>query len=113
VTSHLNVSPLSLEEYDQYGCPKIEVTSTTLTWDPRTDVYEDQENAMLSYKGGVICPGAVERTPLMTINSVTISTCADSVDVLSSDNLTTALERNINVSHVKGKKTHTLSRVGS
>ena len=47
VTSHLNVSPLSLEEYEHHGCPRIELTSHHLTWDPGTDVYEDQENAML------------------------------------------------------------------
>ena len=49
----------------------------------------------------------------MIINSVIISTCAGAVDVLSSDNFVTALERNVNVSHVKVKKTHTLSRVES
>ena len=68
---------------------------------------------MLSYKVDIVRPGTVDRTPLMTINSATISTCADAVDVLSSDNFTTALERNVNVSHVKVKKTHTVSCVES
>ena len=60
---------------------------------------KDQEKAMLSYKGDIIHPGTVERTPLMVVNSVTISTCADTADVLSSDNFATVLERNANVSH--------------
>ena len=113
VTSHLNVSPLSLEEYEHHGCPRVELTSHHLKWDPGTDVYEDQENAMLSYKGDIVCPGTVKRTHLTSINSVTNSTCADAVDVLSADNFATALERNVNVSHVKVHKTHTVSRVES
>ena len=51
VTSHLNVSALSLEEYEHHDCPRVDLTSHHLTWDPGTDVYEDQENAMLGYKG--------------------------------------------------------------
>ena len=84
-----------------------------LTWDPETDVYEDQYNAMMSYKGELICPGAVKRTPLLVINLETISTCADAVDMLFADNFATALERNVNCLHVKVYKTHTLSRVES
>ena len=49
----------------------------------------------------------------MVINSVTMSTCADAVDVLSSVKSATALECNANVSHVKIKKIHMLSRVES
>ena len=112
-TSHLNISPLSLKEYEHHDCPRIELTSHHLTWDPGTDVYEDQENAMLSYMGSIIRPGTVERTSLMVINSVTMSNCADAVDVLSSNNFTTALEHNVNVSHVNVKKTHMLSHVES
>ena len=59
---------LSLEEYERHGCGRIELTSHNLTWDPGNDVYEDQENVMLSYRGDIIRPGAVERTPLMVIN---------------------------------------------
>ena len=112
-TSHLNISSLSLKEYTHHGCPRIELKSHHLIWDPVTDVYRDQENAMMNYKGGIIRPGADERTPLMVINSVTMSTCADAVDVLSADNFATALQRNINVSHLKLKKPHILSRVES
>ena len=68
---------------------------------------------MLSYKGDIVRPATVERTPLMPINSVTITTCADNVDVLSADNFATALERNVNVFHVQVNKTHTVSRVES
>ena len=53
VTSHLNVSPLSLEEYEHHGCPRIELTSRDLTWDPSTDVYEDQKNAMIDHNDNI------------------------------------------------------------
>ena len=44
----------------------------------------------------------------MVIKSVTIS-----VNVMSEDNFSPALERNVNASHVKVTKTHTMSRVES
>jgi hypothetical protein len=113
VTSHLNVSPLSLEEFEHHGCPRIELTSRDLTWDPSTDVYEDQENAMVDHNGDIVRPGVKNRLPLMVINSVTISTCADAVDVLSRDNFANALERNVNVSHVRVTKTNTISATES
>ena len=56
---------------------------------------------MMDYKGVIVLPRGVERTPLMVINLVTMSTCADAVDIMSADNFATALERNVNVSHVK------------
>ena len=113
VTSYLNVSPLYQDEYEHHGCPRIELTSPHLTCEPDTDVYEDWENAMLNYKGDIGHPRGIERTPLMVITSVTMPTCADAVDVISEDNFATALERNVNVSHVKVTKTHTLLCVES
>jgi hypothetical protein len=109
VTSYLNVSPLYQDEYEHHGCPRIELTSHHLTWDPGTAVYEDQGNVMTNYKGDIFRPRNVERTHLMVINSVTMSTCADAINVMSADNFATALERNVNVSHVNVTKTHTLS----
>ena len=56
---------------------------------------------MMNSKGDIVHPSDVERTPLMVINSVTVSIFADAVGVMSVDNFATALERNVNVSHVK------------
>ena len=111
----MNVSPLSLslEKYTHHDCPRTELTSHHLTWDPGTDVYKDQEHMMMNYKGDIVRPCAVKRTPLMVITSVTMLTCADAVNVISEDNFDTALERNVNVLHVKVTKTHTLLRVES
>ena len=49
----------------------------------------------------------------MVINSVTVSTCLDAVDVLSDENFGNVLQSNINVSHVKFLNTHNLSRLDS
>ena len=38
VTSHLNVSPLSLEGYEHHDCLRIQLTSHHLTLDPDTNV---------------------------------------------------------------------------
>ena len=51
VTFHLNVVPLTRDEFEHHECTQIELTSRDLTWDPSTDIYEDQENAMMDFKG--------------------------------------------------------------
>ena len=91
ITSLFGVQPLSLEEFEEHTCPRMELISSHLTWDPSTDIYQDQENATLNYKGDIVCPGAGLRRPLMVINSVTTSTCEDAVDIMSADNFREAL----------------------
>ena len=51
VTAHLNVLPLTRDDFDHHGCTRIKLTSRDLTWDPSTDVYEDEENAMIDFQG--------------------------------------------------------------
>ena len=80
-TSLFGVQPLTLEEFEAHACPRVELTSGHLTWDPSTEVYQDQENATLNYKGDIVRPDAGLRRPLMVINSVTKSTTEDAVDV--------------------------------
>lgn len=111
VTSLINVSPLTLEEFESHSHPRVELTSHDLTWDPSTDVYEDQENSTMDHKGDIICPGSVERRPLMAINSVTISTCSDAADVLSHDSFANVLKSNVNVSHIQSLKSRNFSKV--
>ena len=113
VTSHLNVLPLTRNEFEHHGCTRIELTSHDITWDPSTDVYEDQDNAMMDFQGEIVRPGIVDRGPLMVINSVTVSICHDAADLLSDDNFGNVLQSNVNVSHVKVLNTHNLSRLDS
>ena len=113
VTLHLTVMPLTRNEFEHHGCTRIELTSRDLTWDPSTDIYEDQENVMMNFQGDIVRPGIIDRGHLMVINSVTVSTCLDADDVLSDENFGNVLQANVNVSHVKVLITHNLSRLDS
>ena len=53
VTYHLNVDTLTRNEFESHEYPRITLTQRYLTWDPITTIYEDQENAMLNYKGNI------------------------------------------------------------
>ena len=68
VTSHLNVDTLSRNEFEAHDCLSLTLTHRDLTWDPSTTIYEDQENAMLNYKGDIVCPNVTARGPSMVIN---------------------------------------------
>ena len=61
VTSHLNFMPLTHDEFEHHGCTRIEVTSRALIWDPSTDIYEDQENAMMDFQGDIVRPVIIDR----------------------------------------------------
>ena len=75
VTSCLNVEPLTPGEWDAHTCPRVILTDLDLTWDPNTDIYEDQENAMVDHQNISIVRNSTARGPLMEINSVCMSTC--------------------------------------
>ena len=70
-----------------------------------------QENATMDYTGDVVRPTDVDRGPLMTINSVTASTCADAADLLSHANFANILQANVNISHVQSQKYRTFSQL--
>ena len=76
------------------------MTAADLDWDPFSTVYEDQENVTLNYKGDLVRPGVPKRVPLMSINSVITSTCAEAVDIMDGDNFAEALEANVSVSYL-------------
>ena len=89
VTSYLDTKPLSLEEYEAHNCPRVELTSQHLTWDPSSPVYEDQENQMLDGNGHITARNTAARGPLMVINTVTTSSCASAADVMADETLVT------------------------
>ena len=91
---------VTLEEFDSHECPRIELTAADLDWDPSSAVFEDQENVTLDFKGDIVRPGVPKWAPLMLINSVTTSTCAEAVDVMDGNNFAEVLEANVNVSYL-------------
>ena len=105
--------PLTRDEFEHHGCTQIDLTSRDLTWDPSTDIYEDQENTMIYFQGDIFCPGVIDRGHLMVINSVTVSTCLDAADFLSDENFGNVPQSNVNVLHVKVFNTHNLSCLDS
>ena len=97
----MNVKPLSLDEFEALECPGVELTNQYLIWWPHSSVFEDQENAIVDHHGHIVKPRSKQRRPLMTINSVTASTCADdAADLMEGSNCVDQLERNVNASHV-------------
>ena len=108
-TLHLNILPLTRDKFEHHGCTQIELTSRELTWDPPTDIYEDQENAMMYFQGYSVHPGIINRGPLIVINSVTVSTCIYAADFLSNESFGNFLQSNVNVSHAKVLITHNFS----
>jgi hypothetical protein len=59
VTSVLNVRSMTINEFNSHDHLRLHLTSETLTWDPMTDLYEKQENAMMDYSGNIVCDAAV------------------------------------------------------
>ncbi len=47
VTSVLNVRSMTMYEFNSHDHLRLHLTSETLTWDPMTDLYEQQEHVMM------------------------------------------------------------------
>ena len=86
VTSLLNVRAPTLDEWNSDAYRQLHLTSDTLTWDPTTILYEDQEMAMTDYSGNVIRRGALRgQVSSLVLNSLS-SLTADYADVTDDDN---------------------------
>jgi len=54
VTLLLNVRAPNLDEWNSDAFKRLHLTSESLTWDPTTTLYEEQEAAMINYSGHVV-----------------------------------------------------------
>ncbi len=54
VTLLLNVRGLTLDEWNSDTFKQLHLTSETLTWDPTTTLYEEQEAVMINYSEHVV-----------------------------------------------------------
>ncbi len=54
VTSLLNVRATTLDEWNSDAFTRLHLTSESLTWDPTSTLYEEQEAAMTNYSGHVM-----------------------------------------------------------
>ena len=54
VTLLLNVRGITLDEWNSDAFKRLHLTSETLTTDPTTTIYEEQEAAMIDYSGRMV-----------------------------------------------------------
>jgi hypothetical protein len=95
----LNVRTVTADQFnDQDTYPHISLTSDTLTWDPSTTLYRNQELAMTNLHGEV-CTYANVRGPRtsLVINSIS-STYTDHIDITHDDNFHQASSSNFVIS---------------
>jgi hypothetical protein len=59
VTLVLNVRSTTIDEFNSHDYLRLHLTSETLTWNPMTDLYEQQELAMMDYSGKIVRDAAV------------------------------------------------------
>ncbi len=100
VTLLLNVRTVTIDEFNSHDYPRLHLTSETLTWDPTTNLYEQQENAMMDYSGNIVCDAAVRgQVPTLIVNELQLLT-ADLTDMTHDCNLHQVLTSHIIVSSV-------------
>ncbi len=102
MTSILNVRGITFDEWNSDALKRLHLTSETLTWDPTTSLYEEQEAAMVDYSGRVV----MTTQPLMghvnhlVINSLS-SLTTDQADVTDDENLYDVLAFHVQISSIE------------
>jgi hypothetical protein len=98
VTSLLNVRSVTIDEFSSHDYLRLHLTSETLTWDPTTDLYEQQEHAMMDYSGNIV-RDAVVRGPKLILNELQ-SLITDLADLMHDCNFHQVLTSHVIVSPV-------------
>ncbi len=71
----LNVRTVTIDEFNSQDHLQLHLTSKTLTWDPTTNLYEQQENAMMDYSSKIVCDAAVRgQVPTLIVNELHLLT---------------------------------------
>jgi hypothetical protein len=88
------------DEFNGQDYLQLHLTSETLTWDPTTNLYEQQENAMMDYSSYIVCDAAVRgQVPTLIINELQPLT-TDLADMMHDCNFHQDLTSNVVVSSV-------------
>jgi hypothetical protein len=98
VTLLLNVRSVTVDEFNSHDYLQLHLTSETLTWDPTTDLYEQQEQAMMDYSGNIVCDAAM-RGPKLILNELQ-SLTTDLADLTHDCNFHRVLTSHVAVSSV-------------
>jgi hypothetical protein len=107
VTSLLNVWTCSLDDWNSGHFKRLHLTLETLTWDPTTSQFADQEASMTDYAGTIIPRNAssgggerIRHGVAYVFNSL-CSLSTDLVIVTEDDNFHTALSAFVQVSSME------------
>jgi hypothetical protein len=111
VTSLLHVRNVTANDFYNDNIPRIDLTLETLTWDPSTTLYEEQENRITNHSGAIV-RGAALRGPDLVINALH-SLTTDLADILHNCNFHQVLLSHVNISsmdtslngHIRMRKT--------
>ncbi len=102
---------MTINEFNSHDYLRLHLTFETLTWDPTTDLYEKQENAMIDYSGSIIRDVAVRGSNLILNELQSLTT--DLADLMHDCNFHQVLTAHIVMSsinsslggHVRSSKT--------
>ncbi len=101
VTSLLNVRAPTLDEWNSDAFTRLSLTSESLTWDPTTTHYSDQEAAMTDYSGNVArCAAVKGQVGILAINLLS-SLSSDLIDVTDDENFHQVLTSKVMISSVE------------
>jgi hypothetical protein len=98
VTLVLNVRSMTIDEFNSHDHLRLHLTSETLTWDPTTDLYEQQEHAMMDYSGNIVRDAAL-RGPQLILNELQ-SLTTDLADLMHDCNFHQVLTAHVVVSSI-------------
>jgi hypothetical protein len=113
VTSLLNVRTVTIDEFNSQDYPQLHLTSQTLTWDPTTTLYGQQENAMMDYSSKIVRDAAMRRqVPTLILNELQLLTTnmaymmhdCNFHQVLTSHVVTSSIDASLS-GHVRLRKT--------
>ncbi len=95
----LNVRSTTIDEFNSHDYLRLHLTTETLTWDPTTDLYEQQEHATMDYSGNILRDAAV-RGPKLILNELQ-SLTTDLAGLTHNCNFHQVLTAHVVVSSVK------------
>ncbi len=96
----LNVRTVTINDLNSQDYLQLHLTSETLTWDPTTNLYEQQENAMMNYSGNIVCDAAVRgQVPTLIVNELQLLT-TDMADMMHDCNFHQVLTSHVVVSSI-------------
>jgi hypothetical protein len=93
-----NVRSVTIDEFISHDYLRLHLTSETLTWDPMTDLCEQQEHAMMDYSGNIVRDAAV-RGPQLILNELQ-SLTTDLADLTHDCNFHQVLTAHVFVSSI-------------